>query len=86
MLEALEAGVGILKKTAIYPITVFKVKKGVNRLEGDPNKDLYEYSKLVASKRFYPTFVNLDATFNQHEDWDISNPNRFEEETAIINY
>ena len=84
LLEALEAGVGILKKTAIYPITVFKVKKGVNRLEGDPNKDLYEYSKLVASKRFYPTFVNLDATFNQHEDWDISNPNRFEEEAAIM--
>lgn len=86
LLKALEDGVGILKKTAIYPITVFKVKKGVNRLEGDPNKDLYEYSKLVASKRFYPTFVNLDATFNKHEDWDILNPNRYEEECSIIKY
>ena len=66
LLEALEDGVGILRKTAIYPITVFKTKKGINRLPEDPNYDLYKKSQEVTCKRFYPTFVNLDATFNQH--------------------
>lgn len=85
-MEALENGVGILRKTAIYPITIFKTKKGVNRLPQDPNYDLYKKSQEVACKRFYPTFVNLDATFNQHEAWDINNHKRYEEEVAIINY
>ena len=84
LLEALENGVGILRKTAIYPITIFKTKKGVNRLPQDPNYDLYKKSQEVACKRFYPTFVNLDATFNKHEAWDINNPNRYEEEIAIM--
>ena len=83
-METLEDGVGILRKTAIYPITVFKTKKGVNRLPEDPNYDLYKKSQEVTCKRFYPTFVNLDATFNQHEDWDINNPFRYEQECSIM--
>lgn len=84
LLEAFEDGVGIKRVQPIFPILIFKVKKGVNRLQGDPNKDLYEYSKLVAAKRFYPTFVNLDATFNFSEAWDITNPNRYEDECAVM--
>ena len=84
LLEAFEDGVGIKRVQPIFPILIFKVKKGVNRLQGDPNKDLYEYSKLVAAKRFYPTFVNLDATFNFSEAWDITNPNRYEDECSVM--
>ena len=84
LLEAFEDGVGIKRVQPIFPILIFKVKKGINRLPGDPNKDLYEYSKLVAAKRFYPTFVNLDATFNFSEAWDVNNPNRYEDECSVM--
>ena len=84
LLEAFEDGVGIKRVQPIFPILIFKVKKGINRLPGDPNKDLYEYSKLVASKRFYPTFVNLDATFNFSEAWNVNNPNRYEDECSVM--
>ena len=84
LLEAFEDGVGIKRVQPIFPILIFKVKKGINRLQGDPNKDLYEYSKLVAAKRFYPTFVNLDATFNFSEAWDVTNPNRYEDECSVM--
>ena len=85
LLEALEDGVGILRKTAIYPITIFKTKRGINRLPEDPNYDLYKKSQEVACKRFYPTFVNLDATFNFSEEWKAEDPLRYETEAAIIN-
>jgi ribonucleoside-triphosphate reductase len=52
-------------ETAIFPIMVFKLKDGVNRHEGDPNYDLYLKAIECTSKRMYPNFVNVDATFNK---------------------
>lgn len=84
LFEALEDGVGPNKVVAIYPITVFKVKKGANRLTEDPNYDLYKKAQRLACIRFYPTFVNLDATFNFSEEWKAEDPLRYETECSIM--
>lgn len=63
LLLAVEAGLGY-GETAIFPITVFKLKKGVNRYPGDPNYDLKKLALRVTAKRLFPNFVNLDAPFN----------------------
>lgn len=49
-----------------------------------PNFDLFIRACQVAAKRLFPTFEFLDATFNQHEKWDINDPNRFKYETATM--
>ena len=66
MLLATEEGVGN-GSTAIFPIQIFKLKKGVSYLPEDPNYDLYKLACRVSAKRFYPNFLNLDATFNQND-------------------
>lgn len=63
ILKATENGLGN-HETPIFPIQIFKVKEGVNALEGDPNYDLYNYACTVTPKRFYPNYVNIDVPFN----------------------
>lgn len=63
LLKAMEAGLGH-GETAIFPIVVFKVKKGVNFDKKDPNYDLLRYSFQVTSKRLFPNYVFLDAPQN----------------------
>ncbi|MDE6396033.1 MAG: anaerobic ribonucleoside-triphosphate reductase, partial [Muribaculaceae bacterium] len=70
--------------TAIFPIQIWKKKRGVNYLPEDPNYDLYELACKVTARRFFPNFVNLDATFNHHEDWRPDDPNRYEYEVATM--
>ncbi|MBR1916986.1 MAG: anaerobic ribonucleoside triphosphate reductase [Bacteroidaceae bacterium] len=70
--------------TAIFPIQIWKKKKGVSYLPTDPNYDLYKYACTVTARRFFPNFVNLDATYNQHEKWDINDPNRYMYELATM--
>ena len=55
--------------TAIFPIQIWKKKRGVSYLPEDPNYDLFQLACKVTARRFFPNFVNLDATFNQHEKW-----------------
>ncbi|MDE5739498.1 MAG: anaerobic ribonucleoside-triphosphate reductase, partial [Bacteroidaceae bacterium] len=38
----------------------------------------------VTARRFFPNFVNLDATFNQHEKWDSNDPKRYMYEIATM--
>lgn len=45
---------------------------------------MYELACKVSAKRFFPNFVNLDATFNQHELWREDNPKRYEHEIATM--
>ncbi len=71
-------------ETPIFPIQIWKKKRGVNYLPEDRNYDLYKFSCKVTAKRFFPNFLNLDATFNTHEDWDINDPKRFEKEVATM--
>jgi len=70
--------------TAIFPIQIWKKKRGVNYLEGDPNYDLFLQACKVSAKRFFPNFLNLDATFNQHEKWSSEDPERFKYEVATM--
>ena len=70
--------------TAIFPIQIWKKKKGVSYLPTDPNYDLYCLACKVTARRFFPNFVNLDATYNQHEKWDINDPERYHYELATM--
>ena len=70
--------------TAIFPIQIWKKKKGVNYLPDDPNYDLYRLACKVTARRFFPNFVNLDATFNQHENWRSDDPERYRWEVATM--
>jgi ribonucleoside-triphosphate reductase len=70
--------------TAIFPIQIWKKKRGVSYLPTDRNYDLYQLACKVTARRFFPNFVNLDATFNHHEKWDINDPKRFNYEVATM--
>lgn len=70
--------------TAIFPIQIWKKKRGISYLPEDKNYDLYELACKVSARRFFPNFLNLDATFNQHEDWKPGDPRRFEYEVATM--
>ena len=70
--------------TAIFPIQIWKKKRGVNYLPEDPNYDLYQLACKVSARRFFPNFVNLDATFNYHEKWTSEDPERYKYEVATM--
>jgi len=71
-------------ETAIFPIQIWKSKSGVSYLPGDPNYDLYELACKVTARRFFPNFLNLDATYNQDADWKADDPKRYEHEVATM--
>ena len=70
--------------TAIFPIQIWKKKRGVSYLPGDRNYDLYQLACKVTARRFFPNFVNLDASFNQHELWREDDPERYRYEIATM--
>ncbi|MBQ0056019.1 MAG: anaerobic ribonucleoside triphosphate reductase [Bacteroidales bacterium] len=83
LLHSTYEGVGN-HSTAIFPIQIWKKKRGVNYLPGDPNYDLYELACKVSARRFFPNFLNLDATYNYHEEWNADDPERFNYEVATM--
>lgn len=70
--------------TAIFPIQIWKKKRGVSYLPEDPNYDLYKLARKVTARRFFPNFLNLDATFNRSEEWKADDPKRYEHEVATM--
>jgi ribonucleoside-triphosphate reductase len=62
-LLSVERGLGN-GETAIFPISIFKVKEGINYNPEDPNYELFKLSCRVSAKRLFPNFVFLDAPFN----------------------
>lgn len=60
---AAEAGLGH-GETPIFPISIFKVKEGVNYNPEDPNYDLFKLSMRVSAKRLFPNWSFIDASFN----------------------
>ena len=70
--------------TAIFPIQIWKKKTGVSYKPGDPNYDLYQLACKVTARRFFPNFVNLDATYNYHEEWRADDPLRYRHEVATM--
>ena len=71
-------------ETAIFPIQIWKKKRGVNYLPEDRNFDLYQLACKVTARRFFPNFMNLDATFNQDEEWKADDPKRYVHEVATM--
>ena len=63
LLEATANGLGH-GETPIFPISIFKVKEGINYNPGDPNYDLFKRSMEVSAKRLFPNFCFIDAPYN----------------------
>lgn len=59
-------------------------KRGVSYLPEDRNYDLYQLACKVTARRFFPNFLNLDATFNQSEEWKADDPKRYQHEVATM--
>ena len=83
LLQSTYEGVGG-GSTAIFPIQIWKKKRGVSYLPEDRNYDLYKFACKVAARRFFPNFVNLDATYNFHEKWSADDPLRYKYEVATM--
>ena len=62
-LLAVDAGLGH-SETPIFPISIFKVKEGINYNKEDPNYDLFKLACEVSAKRLFPNFSFIDSPFN----------------------
>ena len=63
-LLATEEGLG-KGETPIFPVSIFKVKEGVNYNKEDKNYDMFKLACRVSAKRLFPNFSFLDAPFNK---------------------
>jgi len=63
-LLATEEGLG-KGETPIFPVSIFKVKEGINYNQDDINYDLFKLACRVSAKRLFPNFSFLDAPFNK---------------------
>ncbi|SDW69804.1 anaerobic ribonucleoside triphosphate reductase [Paenibacillus sp. PDC88] len=63
LLDAAISGLGH-GETPVFPQHIFQCKQGVNQREGDPNYDLFLKAVDCTSRRLYPNFINIDASFN----------------------
>ncbi|MCQ2142010.1 MAG: anaerobic ribonucleoside triphosphate reductase [Bacteroidales bacterium] len=70
--------------TAIFPIQIWKKKRGVSYLPEDRNYDLYKFACKVTARRFFPNFVNLDSSFNKDDAWKEDDPKRYMHEVATM--
>ena len=83
LLRSTYEGVGS-GQTAIFPIQIWKKKRGVSYLPEDRNYDLYKLACKVTARRFFPNFINLDATYNYNEKWRADDPKRYLWECATM--
>ena len=63
LLQATENGLG-KGETPIFPISILKVKEGINYNPEDPNYDIFKRSMEVSAKRLFPNFCFIDAPYN----------------------
>lgn len=68
ILETSLAGLGRLHTTPIFPCSIFKLKKGINREPGDPNYDLFQLALKSTAQRLYPNYANVDWSGNAGYD------------------
>ena len=78
-LLATEEGLG-KGETPIFPISIFKIKEGVNYNPEDKNYDLFKLSCKVSAKRLFPNFSFIDAPFNL----EYYNPEDYNTEVAYM--
>ena len=63
-LKSIDAGLG-KGETPIFPVSIFKVKEGINYNKEDKNYDMFKLACKVSAKRLFPNFSFLDAPFNK---------------------
>jgi len=68
LLEGSIEGVGKVRKTPIFPCSIFQCMNGVNRKHGDPNYDLFKLALKSTAQRLYPNYVNVDWSVNAGYD------------------
>ena len=78
-LLATDAGLGN-HETPIFPISIFKVKEGVNYNKEDKNYYLFRLACEVSAKRLFPNFSFIDAPFNL----EYYDPNNYETEVGYM--
>ena len=66
LLKSIKDGIGN-KEKPIAPITIFKVKKGINYNENDKNYDLLIEACKLAKERKSICFSFLDSSYNSHK-------------------
>ena len=71
-------------ETPIFPIQIWKLKKGYSAEKGDRNYDLLELACKVTARRFFPNFINLDTSFNVNDLWRENDPERYKYECATM--
>ena len=64
ILDAIDFGIGD-KENLVAPVVIFKIKEGINFNKEDINYDLYQRAIEVSTKRKYPNFSFMDASFNK---------------------
>lgn len=79
LMLAQEAGLGN-GETSIFPITIFRLKKGISYNPDDPNYDLFKLAMRVSAKRLFPNFENQDAPYNLK----YYDPNDYRTEIAVM--
>lgn len=79
ILLAQEAGLGN-GETSIFPITIFRLKKGISYNPDDQNYDLFKLAMRVSAKRLFPNFENQDAPYNLK----YYDPNDYRTEIAVM--
>lgn len=62
-LKAADRGLGN-GETPIFPVSIFKVKEGINYNPTDINYDLFKLACKVSAKRLFPNFSFIDAPHN----------------------
>lgn len=67
LMEASLDGIGKHHLTPIFPIGIFKYKRGVSASKEDPNYDIKKLAIKSLSKRIYPNIVNCDFSQNVEE-------------------
>ena len=78
-LNAADSGLG-KNETPIFPISIFKVKEGINYNPEDKNYDLFKLSCKVSAKRLFPNFSFIDSPYNLK----YYNPDDFNTEVAYM--
>lgn len=68
LLDVSIKGIGKLHKTSIFPCGIFQCMKGVNRVPGEPNYDLYRLALRSTAQRLYPNYANVDWSGNAGYD------------------
>lgn len=68
LLEVSIEGLGRLHKTSIFPCGIFQCAKGINRVPGDPNYDLFRLALKSTALRLYPNYANVDWSGNAGYD------------------